>query len=210
MKLNRSQFRWDRAGNSDSGNEEKSPLMETRRGMGIMNNTIMWHSARVTCAVFIGLFICHVQPALGGWTGVMVGGTGKGWASVNVRSSTFVTNRVTTVTNLLNPSAAMSPTAGYATNAPLPKGAATNTYARIRGLTGGIWSAALNAANSGDGTDNPELDARVTITPADCAAITFGSAINQSQAEFSSNGFSGTITVNAAATAGTALWLRGF
>jgi hypothetical protein len=170
---------------------------------------IVCNNLKLTCAVVAVLFLGLAEPAQAGWTG-LINGAGVGWASVNVRSSAFVTNRVTTVTNLTSPSAAMAPTTGYKTNAPLPSGAATNTYARIKGLAGGIWQAALNAANSGDGTDNPELDSRVAITPADCAAITFGSLINQSQSEFSSNGFSGTITVDASATAGTALWLRGF
>ena len=143
-----------------------------------------------------------------GYTG-FINGAGIGWASVNVRSSTLQTNRVTTVNNLVSPSAAMSPTSGYKTNAPLPAGASTNTYARVRGLVGGQWSATLQSIN-GDGTDNAELQNRITVTPADCASLTFDSKIDQTQGEFAANGNSGTITVNANATGGTALWLRGF
>src|SRR5712691_2222080 len=160
-------------------------------------------------AVLAVLVISQGQRARAGWTGLM-NGVGVGWAGVNVRSSTLNTNRVTTLPNTSLPSAAMAPTTGYKTNAPLPSGAATNTYARIKGLSGGIWQSALNTGNSGDGTDNPELESRVAITPADCAAITFDSIVNQSQSDFNANGNSGTITVNANATAGTALWLRGF
>jgi hypothetical protein len=40
--------------------------------------------------------------------------------------------------------------------------------------------------------------------------LTFDSIIDQTQEEFNTNGNSGTITVNAQATAGTAVWLRGF
>jgi hypothetical protein len=128
---------------------------------------------------------------------------------VNVRSSTLQTNRVTTVNNLLFPSAAMAPATGYQTNASLPKGASVYTYSRIKGLLGGIWQASAKAT-VGDGTDNLELQKRVKITPADCASLTFDSIINQSPEEFAANGNSGTITVNAKATAGAALWLRGF
>lgn len=162
---------------------------------------------RVGCAI-LALVISQDQSAFAGWTG-LINGLGVGWASVNVRSSTLQTNRITTIKNLAGPSAAMAPTTGYKTNAPLPEGAATNTYARIKGLSGGIWQAASKAA-VGDGTDNAELQNRVRIMPADCASLTFDSIINQSQAEFNANGNSGLITVNAKATAGTALWLRGF
>ena len=163
---------------------------------------------RAGCAILIGLLIGQNQSVFAGWTG-LINGLGIGWASVNVRSSTLVTNRVTTVNNLASPSAAMAPTTGYKTNAPLPAGASTNTYSRIKGLSGGIWQAASKAA-IGDGTDNAELQNRVRVIPADCASLTFDSVINQSQAEFNANGNSGTITVNSTATAGTALWLRGF
>ncbi len=104
----------------------------------------------------------------------------------------------------------MAPTTGYKANAPLPGGASVNTYVRIKGLPGGIWQAASSPVNTGDGTDNPELQSRVTLIPADCASLTFSSIINQSPAEFTANGNSGTINVDATATAGTALWLRGF
>ncbi len=163
---------------------------------------------KVGCAILAGLVICQNQTVFAGWTG-LINGAGIGWASVNVRSSSLKTNRVTTLNNLLSPSAAMSPTTGYKTNAPLPSGASTNTYSRIRGFSGGIWQAATRAA-IGDGADNLELQNRITVIPADCASLTFDSIINQTQEEFNTNGNSGTITVNAQATAGTALWLRGF
>jgi hypothetical protein len=158
--------------------------------------------------IVLGLMIMQNQSAYAGWKG-LINGLGVGWASVNVRSATQITNTVTTVNNLLSPSAAMAPTTGYKTNAPLPGGASTNTYARIKGLSGGIWQNSSKAA-IGDGTDNAELQNRVTIIPADCASLTFDSKIDQTQAEFAANGNSGTITVEAKATSGTALWLRGF
>jgi hypothetical protein len=159
------------------------------------------------CFILGALLISQNPSAFAGWTG-LINGLGVGWASVNVRSSSLNTNKVTTV-KLTSPSAAMAPTTGYKTNALLPEGASAFTYARIKGLSGGIWQAASKAA-IGDGTDNLELQNRVRITPADCASLTFDSIINESQQQFNANGNSGTITVNAKATAGTALWLRGF
>lgn len=160
------------------------------------------------CLVAIIFVLAECQVARAGWTG-LINGVGNGWASVNVRSSTSHTNQVTTRPNTASPSAAMAPTTGYKTNGPLPVGAATATYSRIKGLPGGIWQAAAHSSN-GDGTDNPELQSQATVTPADCASITFTSQINQTQQEFNANGNSGTITVDATATGGTALWLRGY
>jgi len=161
------------------------------------------------CTITVLLLLSQALPARAGWTG-LINGLGKGWAAVNVRSSTLESNYVSTVTNLQSPSSVIPPTLGFLTNGPLPLSAATNTYARIKGLPGGVWSPGLNAANSGDGTDAPELESRFPVTPADCASLTMDTKIDQTQAQFESNAFNGTITVNAFATAGTALWLRGF
>ncbi len=176
-----------------------------------MNKIIQYYAQIVftAIAVLAVLAISLGQRARAGSSG-LINGVGVGWAGVNVRSSTLNTNRIATPNNTANPSAAMAPTTGYKTNSPLPDGAATNTYARTKGLAGGFWQTALHAANSGDGADNAELESHVAITPADCASITVDSIINQSQSEINSNGNSGTISVNATATAGTALWLRGF
>src|SRR6267378_8146594 len=54
----------------------------------------------------VGLVIGQNQSAFAGWSG-LIDGFGKGWASVNVRSSTLVSNRVSTVNGTLSPSAAM-------------------------------------------------------------------------------------------------------
>jgi hypothetical protein len=141
----------------------------------------------------------------------LVNGLGVGFTSVNVNHS-MVTNKITTPNNTSFPSAAMAtaPTAGYQTNGLSPAGTATNTWARSKALDFGRWTNSLHVANSGDGVDNPELESQITIIPADCASLDFNSIINQSQSEIYSNGNSGTISVNANATAGTALWLRGF
>jgi hypothetical protein len=165
--------------------------------------------ASITCTlVLVGLVASPNQSVFAGWSG-LIDGFGKGWASVNVRSSTLVSNRVSTVNGLLSPSAAMAPATGYKTNAPLPSGASISTYSRIKGLYGGVWSATNNTAN-GDGADHPELQKRLKIAPADCAFLSFDSKIDQTPEQFAANGNSGTITVNALGTGGTALWLRGF
>jgi hypothetical protein len=160
-------------------------------------------------AVLAVLVIGEGHRAQAGWTG-LINGLGNGWAGVHLSSSSLQTNRVQTLPNTAAPSAAGPPLSGYKTNTAAPGGAATNTFAKIKGLSGGIWQGSSNAGNSGDDAGNPELEQRIPISPADCASITFDTIINQSQAQFESNGFSGTITVNAQATAGTALWLRGF
>src|SRR5262249_51268983 len=110
-----------------------------------------------------------------------------------------------------SPSATIPILAGYVTNSASPSGALTNTFARVKGLPGGVYQTFLSSTNSGDGTDGTlEFQKRIPLTPADCASLTIDTLINQSQAQFESNGFNGTITVNALATAGTGLWLRGF
>jgi len=161
----------------------------------------------LTALTTIVLLDCDLQRARAGWTGTM-DGTGKGWVSVNVRSSRGTSRTISTLgsfpANTLNPSAAMAPLSGYLTNAPLPSGSSSGTVARVKGSPGYVWTATTSGSN-GDGTDNEEVEARVNIVPSDCAFLAMDST-----AELSSNGISGTITVNATATAGTALLLRGF
>src|SRR5262245_43965395 len=160
------------------------------------------------CAVVVGLVVSRGETARAGWSGLM-NGVGKGWAGVDVGSSTLHTNRAITITNLSLPSAANPPTTGYKTNAPLPSGASAGTYARIKGLSGGVWQASLHPLN-GDHTGNPELENRVTIIGAPCSSLNVDTLIAQSWSETSSHGGSGQIIGNVAATEGTALWLRGF
>jgi hypothetical protein len=161
---------------------------------------------RMGCVVL--MLASQTDSVRAGWAG-LVNGKNIGWASVNVRSSTLNTNNLITLTNMSLPSAAMFPVTGYRTNSTVPSGTASTTYARLKSYLGGVWQGTGNAA-VGDGVDNPELQQRVKITPADCAFLTFDSKINQTDAEFAANGNSGTISVDAKATAGTALWLRGF
>jgi hypothetical protein len=149
--------------------------------------------------------ICYSQRAKAGWTG-LINGAGFGWASVNVRSVTSNSNKVTTP-SISGPSATIAPTAGYAYQTNSPSGANVNTHSRIKGAAGGIWTA-QTFASPGDGADNAELQARVNVVPATCATLNMDTAIDIN--EFNANGNSGNISVNAQATTGTALWLRGF
>ncbi|HTL17138.1 MAG TPA: PxKF domain-containing protein [Patescibacteria group bacterium] len=161
---------------------------------------------RFSLATIAAVWICQAPTAKAGWTG-LINGAGVGWGSVNVRSVTLNTNKITTPNNISFPSTSIKPFSGYTYTGVLPSGASTNTYAKLKGLSGGIWSASSFAA-AGDGTDNPELENRIIINPANCASLSMDSSIDLNQ--FETNHGSGIITVNAQATAGTALWLRGF
>ena len=153
-------------------------------------------------AVLIGAIICHGLTARAGWSGAM-NGTGFGWASVNVTSSTQKTNSVKTV-NMTNPSAAMTNTPGYVVGAPLPVGSSPATVARIKGSAGYVWSA-NTAGSNGDKTDNSSVDKLINLTPSECAFLQMDSS-----AVVSTDGKSGVLTINTAATGGTAILLRGF
>src|SRR5205085_1413393 len=150
----------------------------------------------------IVLFACLSQTAKGGWTGSM-NGVGFGWASVNVTSSTLITNLVKCPSTNL-PSAAMTNTDGYIAGGPLPGGASAATVALIKGTNGYKWKATTLGSN-GDKTDNSTLDKRVKINPSDCAFLDMESAAN-----IAPDGKSGMLTVNTKATGGTALLLRGY
>jgi HYR domain-containing protein len=147
------------------------------------------------------MVISHGQLARGGWSGAM-NGVGFGWASVDVISS-FGDFGTAITPNMTGPSASMSPTTGYAANANLPPNSSDFTVARIKGTNGYIWKA-NTAPSNGDWTSNVDIDGRITIQPSDCASLEIASSLS------SSNGNSGTISVDAIGTAGTALLLRGF
>jgi hypothetical protein len=125
----------------------------------IMNRTISRCS--VICAVAVGIMIGHGQSAWAGWTGSM-NGAGFGKASANVTSSTAKSNTANSAV-MTKPSAAIKPTTGFSGSAPLPSGASTSTFSRIKGLAGYVWQASTLASN-GDKTDNSQLTGYVTPT----------------------------------------------
>jgi hypothetical protein len=165
-------------------------------------NRFLHYHVQTACAMIAGLILTQGQPARAGWTGSM-NGTGYGFASVNVTSSTLSSNKVSSP-NMTNPSAAMTNTATYFAGGPLPSGASPSTIARIKGAANYVWKATTLGSN-GDKTDNSELEQLVNITPSECANVTM-----ESSAAIGPDDKSGTITVNADATPGTAIWLRGF
>jgi len=154
------------------------------------------------CTLAVLIFFFSNQSVKAGWTGVM-NGTGFGWASVNVTSSTLNSNSVKTA-NIASPSAAMTTTSGYVAGAPLPAGSSKATVARIKGSAGYIWKADTTGSN-GDKTDNSDLDKVIHINPSDCASVEIDSSGTNSP-----DGKSGLITVNTSATSGTAILLRGY
>jgi hypothetical protein len=167
-----------------------------------MNHHPLRSYKKIVYALVAAVLLSPAPSALAGWTGQM-NGTGFGKAAVNVTSSTGDTNAVGTP-NMQGPSAAMTNTATYFAGGPLPAGASKSTVARIKGSAGYVWKATTLASN-GDKTDNKEIQGRVFITPSDCAFLDIDSS-----AIISPDGHSGTITVNATATAGAAMLLRGF
>ena len=160
---------------------------------------------KLALTVFVGMTVGYVHTVQAGYTGV-INGAGVGWASVNVRSVTDNTNRVTSP-GVTNPSVTMSRYPGYTYTTNNPAGASGSTYSRLKGLVGGVWQATTFAA-AGDGTDNRELETRLIIKPANCASLTMDTEIDL--AAFNANGHSSTIKVTTTGTPGTALWLRGF
>jgi hypothetical protein len=130
-------------------------------------------------------------------------GSGFGKATINVTTSDDNSKTLTTP-NTNGPSASMAHNTNFFFGTSLPSGSSRATVSQIKGLPGYIWQA-NTVGSDGDSTDNPELEARVTIVAADCAALEMTSS-----AVIAPGDKSGIITVNAKATFGTALWLRGY
>ncbi len=162
---------------------------------------------KIGCAVVVGMLITHHQTetAMAGWSGSM-NGVAFGWASVNVVSSSLKEKNLSTV-NMTAPGAAMAP-ASYATNSTLPNGSSSTTKARIQGSSGYVWTADTVGYN-GDSTDNGPLKHKLgrELDATLCPSVTMSS---QSTFLTLPDADSGTLTVNAIGTAGTALWLQGF
>jgi hypothetical protein len=161
--------------------------------------------------VAIVVILAECRTARAGSSGSVNGlGNGSVWSSV--KSKTGVSNFVQTAQGTVLPGAIISNSLaiGFTKSGLLPSGASSLSFSQIRGEKGGILLKGTNHATTGDSDDNPELQSQVTITPVDCASVGFSSQLNQSQAEFNANGNSGTITVDATASGGTALWLRGY
>lgn len=165
-----------------------------------MKRAIGWRAGISYAAVF--LIVTNLsRQAQGGWTGAM-NGTGYGWASVNIVTGKGTSTASTPV--LTGPSASIPTETGFAYNAPLPRDASFSDVAEIRGSPGYVWQATTSGFQ-GDGTDNTNIESRVTIIPYDCPTLGMDST-----GILSPDGLSGSITVNAFGTPGTGLLLRGY
>jgi hypothetical protein len=168
-------------------------------------NTFSTVSRWGLAALGVGMAVGAVQLARAGWTG---GVNGSGFGTVKVSVST---TKGTIVTNTASwtgsyPSAAIPQTAGYSGYAARPVGASSSTYARIKADPSRLYSFTFTqtATANGDKADAPAITDRVLITPGDCATLSM-----ETIGDLSPDG-QGTITVDAIATAGAAILLRGY
>jgi hypothetical protein len=97
------------------------------------------------------------------------------------------------------------PRAGIPANAQLPCGASPKTYISVIGAISGFQFTNYTQAFNGDTTDATNIDKRITVLPADCPILSMDST-----SLLSNDGVSGTIFVDADASFGTALLLRGY
>src|SRR5215510_13551683 len=84
--------------------------------------------------VITAMILNHSQVGQAGWSGCM-NGRGYGWAAVDVISATLKESAISTDW-ITNPSAAISPVAGYVAVADLPNGSSPSTKSRILGSSG--------------------------------------------------------------------------
>jgi len=157
--------------------------------------------------VTVGFIVAYfAQPAHAGWSGAM-NGIGYGSATVNVRAYDAAPSKTKYLTtgNTDTPSAAIAVDRnGYEVGAGLPSDASSATEAKVKGSAGYIWDAST-VGSDGDSTDHTELESRITITAADCASLEMSSSVVYDDPSETS----GTMIIQAKATAGAALWTRG-
>jgi hypothetical protein len=163
---------------------------------------------RATVAFLV--VVCGAHPALAGTQGAYMSSTGFGKAvdSISITFEGETRSIKVTSPSMNSPCAAVNPQSNFicvggSTTTALPPRVSRSVYCQSKGFPNYIWS--IQAFVSGGATaDNPELDERISVTPADCAEV-----VMESEALFH-NDYSGQITVNAYATHGAAIWLRGF
>lgn len=128
-------------------------------------------------------------------------GSGYGKATVSVTSSEDKAKSLTTP-NTNGPSASMTHSTDHFFGTSLPTGSSRATVAQVKGFAGYIWQA-TTVGSDGDSTDNADLDG--FIVPADCASLEMATT-----AVIAPDDKSGSITMSALGTAGTAVRTRGF
>ena len=154
--------------------------------------------------------VCGIQPATAGTQGAYMSSTGFGKAVDSISITTSGDTRSLKLTSPLmnSPCAAINPQSNFicvggSTTPNVPPGASRTVFCQSKGFPNYIWS--IQAFVTGGATaDNPELEGRINVTPADCAEVAMDSTAMFTDA------YSGQITVNAFATTGAAIWLRGF
>ena len=154
-------------------------------------------------ATVVAMIFCCIQSATAGTKGAFVNTSGYGVA-VNSVVYNGVTNTAKSA-SMYNPCSAVNRQANLVCSygKALPLGTPSTVYCQSRGGVPGVFSI-QSYVTGGATADNPELEDRLPVPPADCAYYALESA-----AVFSSTN-AGTLIVNATATAGAAIWLRGF
>jgi hypothetical protein len=156
-------------------------------------------------AILVALQVL-MSTAFAGTKGAFVNSSGVGVA-VNAVVFNGVTNTAKSI-SMLNPVSAVNiqtnktfTNTTYTTK--LPEGTPSSVFCQSRGGAPGVFSI-QSYVTGGATADNPELEERLPVTAADCAYYALESA-----AQFTGPN-SGTLIVNANASAGAAIWLRGF
>ena len=145
-------------------------------------------------------------PAIAGTQGAYMNSAGFGKAADSIVYGGRTNKAVTKIAGL-GPCAAVNPQ-NFTCSADnivkeLPPGTPSTVFCQSIGASNYRWS--IKAYVTGGATaDNPELEARLPINASECASYSL-----ESQASLT-DAYSGAITVNATATAGAAIWLRGF
>lgn len=165
--------------------------LEKSKGAGWWVTTALWA-------------VVGAGSAIGGTIGSYMNSSGNGRA---VSSITFGTGK-TSATSLVmtNPCAAVNPRSDFSCTtppAPLIPGMPSTVYCQTKGFANYRWSTQGDVTDGGT-ADNPDLESRISVTPAPCASYSMETAATFTDAN------SGSITVNAVVTPGAAIWLRGY
>ncbi len=150
------------------------------------------------------LGVAGTGSALGGTIGSYMSSSGYGKA---VSAITFGGGKTAATSQAMTgPCSAVNPTADFSCTTspiPLPSGTPSSVYCQTKGFPNYRWSI-QSYVTAGATADNPDLESRITVTPAPCASYSMETAATFTDAN------SGSITVNAIVTPGAAIWLRGY
>lgn len=154
--------------------------------------------------VSVLMVVWGVPTVMGGTQGAYMNSLGYGRAAASI----FYSGQVSSLLSppQYYPCAAVNPLNTFVcANAPaaLPSGTPPSVYCQSKGGPNFVWRI-QSYVTGGATADHPELESRVNIIPAPCASYDMASSAVFNDA------FSGSITVNATATQGAALWVRGY